>query len=212
MLTRQLLRSACAAPRCSQGTSTPPPHRPTLLPASTARHSPLSPLVIRYAQPSSPLNRIFATTSRTRKDETKTSAGIGQAEQKAAGVEGVKAETVEKAKPATPASAAKNDPLLAEKTVSNKEQRTADWAIMKEMSRYLWPKVRACRNKALVWEVDTLQGFPQHENTGRSVCGPPGWRKGEFHVRSRLVYSRAYRHFRFSMCKFLFTSRTLWTL
>ncbi|KAL1384725.1 iron-sulfur clusters transporter ATM1 [Phyllosticta capitalensis] len=140
MLTRQLLRSACAAPRCSQGTSTPPPHRPTLLLASTARHSPLSPLVIRYAQPSSPLNRIFATTSRTRKDETKTSAGIGQAEQKAAGVEGVKAETVEKAKPATPASAAKNDPLLAEKTVSNKEQRTADWAIMKEMSRYLWPK------------------------------------------------------------------------
>lgn len=33
-----------------------------------------------------------------------------------------------------------NDPLLAEQTVSNKEQRKADWAIMKEMSRYLWPK------------------------------------------------------------------------
>ncbi|KAF2876621.1 P-loop containing nucleoside triphosphate hydrolase protein [Massariosphaeria phaeospora] len=32
------------------------------------------------------------------------------------------------------------DPLLAEQTVSNKEQRKADWAIMKEMSRYLWPK------------------------------------------------------------------------
>ncbi|KAF1979719.1 iron-sulfur clusters transporter atm1, mitochondrial precursor [Bimuria novae-zelandiae CBS 107.79] len=30
--------------------------------------------------------------------------------------------------------------LLAEQTVSNKEQRKADWAIIKEMSHYLWPK------------------------------------------------------------------------
>ena len=33
-----------------------------------------------------------------------------------------------------------NDPLLQETTVSNKEQRKADWAIIKEMSKYLWPK------------------------------------------------------------------------
>lgn len=26
--------------------------------------------------------------------------------------------------------------------MSNKEQRKADWAIMKEMTKYLWPKVR----------------------------------------------------------------------
>ncbi|KAK8152457.1 ABC transporter [Phyllosticta citrichinensis] len=119
MLTRQLLKSACA-PRCSPGTS----FRPTLL--ASARHS-LSPLV-RYAQPSSSLNRIFAT-SRSRKDDTKT---VGQDPKTGS----VTAETVEKAKP----SAANDDPLLAEKTVSNKEQRKADWAIMKEMSRYLWPK------------------------------------------------------------------------
>lgn len=37
----------------------------------------------------------------------------------------------------------KTDLLLSEQTVSNKEQRKADWAIMKEMARYLWPKV--CR-------------------------------------------------------------------
>ena len=36
--------------------------------------------------------------------------------------------------------APKVDALLAEQTVSNKEQRKADWAIMKEMARYLWPK------------------------------------------------------------------------
>jgi ATP-binding cassette subfamily B (MDR/TAP) protein 7 len=47
------------------------------------------------------------------------------------------------AKPANdPATAkvAKTDPLLQEQTLSNKEQRKADWAIMKEMSQYLWPK------------------------------------------------------------------------
>ena len=33
------------------------------------------------------------------------------------------------------------DPLLGGELVSNKEQRKADWAIMKEMTRYLWPKV-----------------------------------------------------------------------
>lgn len=39
----------------------------------------------------------------------------------------------------------KTDALLSEQTVSNKEQRKADWAIMKEMARYLWPKVgQAC--------------------------------------------------------------------
>jgi ATP-binding cassette subfamily B (MDR/TAP) protein 7 len=47
------------------------------------------------------------------------------------------------AKPATgptrPAVAT-TDPLLQEQSLSNKEQRKADWAIMKEMSRYLWPK------------------------------------------------------------------------
>ncbi|KAJ9215998.1 hypothetical protein DTO166G4_2542 [Paecilomyces variotii] len=33
-----------------------------------------------------------------------------------------------------------NGGLLSEKTVGNKEQRKADWAIMKEMVKYLWPK------------------------------------------------------------------------
>ena len=37
--------------------------------------------------------------------------------------------------------APKTDFLLGEQKVSNKEQRKADWAILKEMSKYLWPKV-----------------------------------------------------------------------
>lgn len=44
------------------------------------------------------------------------------------------------ADPAAKAKAAKGDPLLAEQVLTNKEQRKADWAIMKEISQYLWPK------------------------------------------------------------------------
>lgn len=57
---------------------------------------------------------------------------------------------VETAKPADHAAAAtataakskvaKTDPLLQEQVLTNKEQRKADWAIIKEMSQYLWPK------------------------------------------------------------------------
>lgn len=32
--------------------------------------------------------------------------------------------------------------LLSESAKANKEQRKADWAIMREMAKYLWPKVR----------------------------------------------------------------------
>jgi hypothetical protein len=43
---------------------------------------------------------------------------------------------------------AKKD-LLSESTKATKEQRKADWAILREMTKYLWPKVwllmaRAC--------------------------------------------------------------------
>jgi ATP-binding cassette subfamily B (MDR/TAP) protein 7 len=41
---------------------------------------------------------------------------------------------------AAKAKAANADPLLQEQSLTNKEQRKADWAIMKEMSQYLWPK------------------------------------------------------------------------
>lgn len=50
----------------------------------------------------------------------------------------MKPENVKKEKPAQPAT--KNDPLLAEATVSDKEQRKADWAIIRDMAHYLWPK------------------------------------------------------------------------
>ncbi|MCJ1376034.1 Iron-sulfur clusters transporter atm1, mitochondrial [Loxospora ochrophaea] len=54
--------------------------------------------------------------------------------------ESIKPETVQKPVDAEPDEAPKTDGLLSEQTVSNKEQRKADWAIIKEMAKYLWPK------------------------------------------------------------------------
>ena len=85
--------------------------------------------------------RIFVTTPRHRKSDTARISNVQQQEQangKEEAKESVKPENVEKAKPAQPA--ARNDPLLAEQTVSNAEQRKADWAIIKNMAHYLWPK------------------------------------------------------------------------
>lgn len=55
--------------------------------------------------------------------------------------EGVKPESVQKSQDAqAETTAGKKVGLLSEATVSSKEQRKADWAIMKEMATYLWPK------------------------------------------------------------------------
>lgn len=88
-----------------------------------------------------PTKRIFVTTPRHRKSDIARIPTTQQQEQahgKEEAKESVKPENVEKAKPAQPAT--RNDPLLAEQTVSNKEQRKADWAIIKNMAHYLWPK------------------------------------------------------------------------
>ena len=83
--------------------------------------------------------RVFATTPRHRKDSARipTAQQIAT-EQKQAAEESVKPEDVKAQKPAE--AATKHDPLLAEQTVTNKEQRKADWAIIKDMAHYLWPK------------------------------------------------------------------------
>ncbi|OJD29035.1 iron-sulfur clusters transporter mitochondrial [Diplodia corticola] len=127
MLTRQLLRSACSAPRCrsfhASHTSTPQRCPPTLR--------------LRSISPVSPFVRVFATAPRHRKDDPRINTPEANGANKVEGAQTVlKPEGTQKAA----GSSVKNDALLAEKTVSNKEQRKADWAIMKEMSRYLWPK------------------------------------------------------------------------
>lgn len=55
--------------------------------------------------------------------------------------ESIKPEIYQEPKKPGPDPNLNTDALLSEQTVSNKEQRKADWAIMKEMARYLWPTV-----------------------------------------------------------------------
>lgn len=85
--------------------------------------------------------RNFSITPRHRKDERQIQAVQHQVEERTTDArESIKPESLQTEKSTAPA---RNDPLLSEQTVSNKEQRKADWAIMKEMARYLWPKVRS---------------------------------------------------------------------
>lgn len=62
-----------------------------------------------------------------------------QSSSKAETLENVKPEAVQRPEDAKSVGP-KTDALLTEQTVSNREQRKADWAIMKEMALYLWPK------------------------------------------------------------------------
>lgn len=83
--------------------------------------------------------RIFATTPHHRKVDARIQGDQQLApDQKQPAEENVQTETLKKEKAAQPQT--KNDPLLAEQTVSNKEQREADWGIIKNMVQYLWPK------------------------------------------------------------------------
>ncbi|KAL8874122.1 MAG: hypothetical protein Q9174_000492 [Haloplaca sp. 1 TL-2023] len=55
-------------------------------------------------------------------------------------LEPLRPETLQKSGPPASNGVPNTDGLLSEQTVSNKEQRKADWAIVKEMAQYLWPK------------------------------------------------------------------------
>ncbi|PPJ57942.1 hypothetical protein CBER1_09699 [Cercospora berteroae] len=83
--------------------------------------------------------RIFASTPRHRKDDARARVAQTEPATKQPGEEKVGPEGVVKTQKSTKPEV-KTDPLLAEQTVTNKEQRKADWAIIKDMSKYLWPK------------------------------------------------------------------------
>jgi hypothetical protein len=99
----------------------------------------LNPSCLPFTGPQWTIRRVFAEIPRHRKDATRIPTPQSSFDPKPQQPQqGVKPESVEKSKPAVPAS--KRDALLAEKMVSNAEQRKADWAIIKEMGKYLWPK------------------------------------------------------------------------
>lgn len=97
----------------------------------------LRPIRLRY-QPSRCLTIVSSLQQKHSPLDSKTPA---QSPQKPEPLESIKPETLQKIDNVGFSEAPNKDSLLAEQNVSNKEQRKADWAIMKEMSRYLWPKV-----------------------------------------------------------------------
>lgn len=103
--------------------------------------------------------RSFSQTSRWAQQKAtsdqKPHLQIPRGADNADSIEPVKPETVKKTPGATVNQAPNTDGLLSEQTVSNKEQRRADWAIMKEMVQYLWPKVgqEAWEHRRLVSDV-----------------------------------------------------------
>lgn len=104
--------------------------RPSIaIAAQVRRRSPIA----RHAQ------RIFVTTPRHRKDAQRIQTVQQEAVlEKKQAEESIKPENTVSETAAEPAS--KTDPLLQEQTVTNKEQRKADWAIIRDMAHYLWPK------------------------------------------------------------------------
>ncbi|TVY24533.1 Iron-sulfur clusters transporter ATM1, mitochondrial [Lachnellula hyalina] len=85
--------------------------------------------------------RAFTNTSTLYKDDSQRTTIQSQALRQpraADDIPGTKPETARKPGPASPTNTRKDPLALADKT--NQEQRKADWAIMKEMAQYLWPK------------------------------------------------------------------------
>ncbi|KAK1705699.1 iron-sulfur cluster transporter ATM1 [Colletotrichum lupini] len=114
MIVRAVTKAPLACPR---GISHTQFYRPAWLPQS----------------PRAPI-RIFQTSAPSRRDQPKppTTAKIDNGADKTTA-------QLSKAEPAKAKKDAAVDPLATPEK-STQEQRKADWAIMKEMSRYLWPK------------------------------------------------------------------------
>ena len=128
LLTLRLGRGAMLHPRLLSRA-----HLPKPFPRSCRRSQPSLPWKRRVCPLSSSihLQQHLVTSDRTSHRQLSSKADV---------LEKIKPEAVQRpdnAKSIGP----KTDALLTEQTVSNKEQRKADWAIMKEMVQYLWPKV-----------------------------------------------------------------------
>jgi len=98
----------------------------------------------------------------------------GSTPSKADSVENIKPEGVQRLPDVKPDGGPKTDGLLTEQTVSNKEQRKADWAIMKEMVQYLWPKVGLRRRRSLRDRADRISGRYGHQSQSQYCYGFTG--------------------------------------
>ena len=175
-------------------------------PFTTRGHALSSPPFQRRAGVSSYLtSRHFTATPPHRKEEPRVrtlhqekrkDAQKESVTRKPEDADGIRPETIQKPRPNDPPSSGQQEPLLGEQTVSNKEQRRADWAIIKEMSKYLWPK----DNLGTRFRVGASVGLL----VGAKVNGMASPAATQQNHRLRDVY-------RSSMSKCLSTSKASWT-
>lgn len=104
-------------------------HRPAV-PRSTAWTTPSRATQLRF---------FSAHNSPLRKQDSKEPPSNQKVSPSAAGLDSQP--TDPKTNDPKNAVAAPKKDLLSEATMGKQEQRKADWAIMKEMAKYLWPKV-----------------------------------------------------------------------
>ena len=120
-------------------------HRRILLKASFAR----SKYLFQQQPPFLPLRRLTYTSHLRQNDSSRQQKAQDEVRLRPERSESIKPESYQEPNKAKPAEAPKTDALLEEQTVSNKEQRRADWIIIKEMAKYIWPKVwPACRSQS----------------------------------------------------------------
>ena len=89
----------------------------------------------------SPLRHLTYTNHLWQNDRSRKQKSQGELHLRPERMESIKPESYQEPSKPKPAEAPKTDALLAEQTVSNREQRRADWIIVKEMAKYIWPKV-----------------------------------------------------------------------
>ena len=135
--------------------------------------------------------RVFVSTPWHRKDASRIGAVESAKVAKIVVDESVKPDSATPEKPADPTTP--GGPLLSEQVVSSKEQRKADWRIIKDMSHYLWPK----DDMGVRFRVGLSVAFL----VGAKVCEPVSTAS----ILLLIVLCR------FSMFKFHSTSKTLST-
>ena len=120
-------------------------HRRILLKASFPRSKFLFP----QKPPFCPLRQLTYTSYLRQNDSSRQQKAQDEVRLRPERSESIKPESYQEPNKAKPAEVPKTDALLAEQTVSNKEQRRADWIIIKEMAKYIWPKVGpTCRSQS----------------------------------------------------------------
>ena len=88
-----------------------------------------------------PLRHLVYTKNLRQNDSSRRGRAPGEIRLRPEQSESIKPEWYQEPSKAKPAEAPKTDALLAEQNVTNKEQRRTDWIIIKEMAKYIWPKV-----------------------------------------------------------------------